>query len=330
MSPDRSARKRYETAAPRLGRRDGNRLVRAITVKAFAKINLTLRVLGTRPGGYHDLRTVLQSVALHDTLTLRVERGAGFRIECDEPECPTDPTNLVWGAAEQVWRAIGRRGMPRDTVVRIAKRIPLRSGLGGGSSDAAAAIRGLAALWKADLPPERQQTIATGLGADVAFFLDGGTSLGVERGDLLFPMVDHPLTWVTLVIPQFGVSTKDAYEWFDRRAGATAMAAVERGWPLSAVAANLPAAELRNDLQPAVAARHPDITRVVRALRRLGARHAAMSGSGSAVFGLFDSRKDAEAASHLISRRTGRSVVTRTIRRATYRALSRPRSFGTR
>jgi 4-diphosphocytidyl-2-C-methyl-D-erythritol kinase len=348
-SPDRSARKRNETVALRSGRRDSDRFVQIITVKAFAKINLTLRVLGTGRGGYHDLRTVLQSVALHDTLTFRTESGAGFRIECNEPECPTDSTNLVWRAADHVWRALERRGRPRDTVVRIAKRIPLRSGLGGGSSDAAAAIRGLAALWNADLPRERQQAIAAGLGADVAFFLDGGTSLGVERGDLLFPMIDLPVTWVTLVIPQFGVSTKDAYEWFDRMARARAFKGGERseslpkrergsrveragpdGWPLVGAESRLPAVELRNDLQEAVATRHPEITRVVRELRRLGARHAAMSGSGSAVFGLFDSRKDAEAASGSISRRTGRSVVTRTIRRASYRASSRPRSFGTR
>jgi 4-diphosphocytidyl-2-C-methyl-D-erythritol kinase len=324
--------------------------VQTIRVKAFAKINLTLRVLGIGPDGYHDLRTVLQSVALHDTLTFRAKSGADFRIECNEPECPPDPTNLVWRAADQVWRALGRRGRPRDTVVRIAKRIPLRSGLGGGSSNAAAAIRGCAALWKADLPRERQQAIAAGLGADVAFFLDGGTSLGVERGDLLFPMIDQPVTWVTLVIPQFGVSTTDAYEWFDQMARATAFEEGERsagslakrelrskverassdGWPLVGAQSRLPAVELRNDLQQAVAARHPEITRVVRELGRLGARYAAMSGSGSAVFGLFDSRKDAEAASRSISRRTGRSVVTRTISRASYRAGSRPRSFGTR
>jgi 4-diphosphocytidyl-2-C-methyl-D-erythritol kinase len=336
--------------ALRLGRRDSDRLVQTITVKAFAKINLTLRVLGIGPGGYHDLRTVLQSVALHDTLTFRAERGAGFRIECNEPECPTDPTNLVWRAADQVWRALGRRGRPRDTVVRIVKRIPLRSGLGGGSSDAAAAIRGLAALWKADLPRQRQQAIAARLGADVAFFLDGGTSLGVERGDLLYPMIDQPVTWVTLVIPQFGVSTKDAYEWFDQMARAAAFKEGERsagslpnreipskvgragpdGWPHAGAQSRLPAVEFRNDLQQAVAARHPEITRIVRELRRLGARHAAMSGSGSAVFGLFDSRKDAEAAGRSISRRAGRSVVTRTIRRASYRAWVRPRPFGTR
>jgi 4-diphosphocytidyl-2-C-methyl-D-erythritol kinase len=88
--------------------------------------------------------------------------------------------------------------------------------MGGGSSDAAAAIRGLAALWRVDLPRERQQAIAARLGADVPFFLLGGTALGLERGDLLFPLVDQPPTWVTLAIPSFSVSTKEAYGWFDQ------------------------------------------------------------------------------------------------------------------
>ena len=187
-----------------------------ITINAFAKINLTLRVLGARADGYHNVQTVLQSIALHDTLTFRTARGA-FRIECDDPACPTDRTNLVWRAATLVWRATGRGGQPRNAVVRLVKRIPLQSGLGGGSSDAVAAIRGLAALWRADLPRPRQHAIAATLGSDVPFFLQGGTALGLERGELLLPLADWPLAWVTLVIPPFGVSTKDAYGWWGER-----------------------------------------------------------------------------------------------------------------
>ena len=141
-------------------------------------------------------------------------RGA-FRIECAHPACPTDRANLVWRAAELVWQAAGRRGLPRDIVVTIEKRIPLQAGLGGGSSDAAAAIRALSRVWQLDLSRDRQHEIAAALGADVPFFLQGGTALGVERGDLLFPLADLPVAWVTLVIPPFGVSTKDAYRWWD-------------------------------------------------------------------------------------------------------------------
>jgi 4-diphosphocytidyl-2-C-methyl-D-erythritol kinase len=296
-------------------------VVKTITGRAFAKINLTLRVLGARPDGYHELRTVLQAVALHDTLVFRATRGP-FKIDCTDPQCPTDGTNLVWRAAEKVWRAIGRRGQPRDTVVRIVKRIPMQSGLGGGSSDAAAAIRGLTALWRADVSHEHQRRIAGELGADVPFFLEGGAALGLDRGDLLFPLADQPNTWVALVVPSFGVSTKDAYRWFDQAAPSRRALVARR--PISGRSI-LPIEEIVNDLESVVAAHHPQIPRIVSELRKFGARDAAMSGSGSAVFGLFESRGRAEQAAGAFGRRGYRSFVTRTIGRSRYRTLSLPR-----
>src|SRR5262245_24574368 len=118
---------------------------RSIARAAFAKINLDLRVLGVRPDGYHELRTTFQSIALADALTFT--RAAGpFRIVCDDPACPTDERNLVWRAAQLVWKAARRKGSPRDVIVTIAKRIPMQAGLGGGSSDGAAAIVACASL----------------------------------------------------------------------------------------------------------------------------------------------------------------------------------------
>src|SRR6476620_3519877 len=110
----------------------------AMRVRAFAKVNLSLRVLGTRPDGYHELRTIFQSIALHDTLTIRASRGP-FRLTCDDPACQVDDTNLIARAAARMWRAAGRRGAPRDVAVDLRKRIPMQAGLGGGSSDCAAA-----------------------------------------------------------------------------------------------------------------------------------------------------------------------------------------------
>src|SRR2546425_11633206 len=185
----------------------------AMRVRAFAKINLSLRVLGTRADGYHELRTIFQSIALHDTLTIRGERGP-FHLACDDPNCPDDHANLIWRAAERVWRAAGRRGAPRDVTVDLRKRIPMQGGLGGGSSDAAAAVRAFARLWRVDA--DRARAIGAELGADVPYFFEGGTVLGLERGDLLFPLVDPPPAWVVLVLPNFGVSTKDAFAWWDR------------------------------------------------------------------------------------------------------------------
>jgi 4-diphosphocytidyl-2-C-methyl-D-erythritol kinase len=304
---------------------------RFVRARAFAKINLTLRVLGARPDGYHDVRTVLQSVAMHDTLTFRVARGE-FRIECDDPSCPTDETNLVWRAAAHVWRAAGRRGRPRDTVAHIVKRIPTQAGLGGGSSDAASSIRALATLWRARVPFERQRAIAEAIGADVSFFLQGGTALGLDRGDLLFPLVDHPSAWVTLVIPAFGVKTKDAYTWWDRglsrqsgeRSGlrTRARAGVQQREPLAGSA--VPRSEWVNDLERPVAAHHPSIARLVAGLRRDGAYHAAMSGSGSAVFGLFESRDGAMTAAGGATGRGTRALVTRLVSRASFQTMSAP------
>src|SRR5881397_3131106 len=138
-----------------------------VRASAYAKINLSLRVLGVRPDGYHELRTIFQSIALHDTLTVRVRRGS-FALQCDDPGCPTDATNLVWRAAERVWAQSGRRGILRDIEVRLAKRIPLQAGLGGGSSDAAAALRLFGSLWRVKAPALRE--IAVTLGADVRTF----------------------------------------------------------------------------------------------------------------------------------------------------------------
>lgn len=302
--------------------------------RAFAKINVTLRVLGTRADGFHELRTVFQSLALHDTLI--VERALGpFRIVCSDPDCPADERNLVWKAADALARRAGRRSALRDLRVRITKRIPMQAGLGGGSSDAAAALRLLARAWGLTLEPAALADLGRSLGADVPYFLEGGTALGAERGDVLFALDDLPPMWVVVVVPPFGVSTKDAYGWWDHAARSTrsrasfrAASAEDRVAPHVKVAARglgLPACELRNDLEGAVVARRPEIARIVRALRRGGADYAAMSGSGSAVFGLFASRA---AAAAVVSRsaRTGRRVIlTRTLPRPEYASLANSR-----
>jgi 4-diphosphocytidyl-2-C-methyl-D-erythritol kinase len=278
----------------------------AVRVSAYAKINLSLRVLGVRPDGYHELRTIFQSIALHDTLTVRARRGP-FALQCNDPECPTDETNLVWRAAEQAWAASGRRGMLRDVEVRLVKRIPLRAGLGGGSSDAAAALRLLGSLWRVKDAPLRE--VAVTLGADVPYFLEGGTVLGLDRGDLLYPLVDHPAVWVALAVPAFGVSTAEAYRWWDQ--------ATDVGRTLLG-----PASDLQNDLQGPVAAHHPEIARIVSALRKAGAFQAAMSGSGSAVFGLFSRRPAAERAARGLQKTGVRTLLTRTVNRAAYQRFA--------
>jgi 4-diphosphocytidyl-2-C-methyl-D-erythritol kinase len=284
-------------------------------VRAFAKINLSLRVIGVLAGGDHELRTIFQSIALYDTLTIRRTRGP-FWIVCDDPACPADSTNLVWRAAEAAWAASGRSGSPRNVGVTLTKQIPIAAGLGGGSSDAAAALRAFAKMWKVDA--RRLPDIAASLGADVPYFIEGGTVLGLGRGDVLYPLIDRPKAWVALVVPSFGVSTTDAYAWFDDDA-ATPPRGRDR-WPDRHALR-----EAQNDLESAVAKRHPEISQIASALRSAGASYAAMTGSGSTVFGLFDSKAAADRAATSLGKREralSNIIITRTLSRAECRRLA--------
>jgi 4-diphosphocytidyl-2-C-methyl-D-erythritol kinase len=293
---------------------------RRLVTLAHAKVNLDLRVLGTRADGFHELRTVFQTIELHDSLT-SIDQPGAFTIRCRTPGVPLDDSNLVWRAASALWRALGREGEPRDTVVELEKVIPMQSGLGGGSADAAAALVGLGRLWGgAPLPLLRD--VASGIGADVAFFLSGGTALGLGRGEEIYPLVDLPPHWVVIVRPPFGVSTGEAYGWYDedRTAGLKEpreLQILPVPWPSRA-------AQMVNDLEPPVVRRHPEITAAKAALKEAGALAAAMSGSGSAVFGLFRSRSAASKSIKGLSRGGARAFLTRTLTRAEYERRSRP------
>jgi 4-diphosphocytidyl-2-C-methyl-D-erythritol kinase len=216
------------------------------------------------------------------------------------PGVPVDRSNLVWRAAEFLWSAGGRPGEPRDTVVTLDKKIPLRAGLGGGSSDAAVTLLALRRLWKLRVADDSLYGIAAALGSDVPYFLVGGTALGLRRGDEVYALEDLPRMWVVLVIPPFGVRTQDAFGWWDERGREPFSHHVpERGSrPLFP---SLPG-PLVNDLEPPVIARHPVIGELKQRLVRRGALMAAMSGSGSTVFGLFRSRLAANTAARALKR----------------------------
>jgi len=294
----------------------------SVTVRAHAKINLDLRVVGTRPDGFHELRTVFQAIGLHDVLTV-VSRPGPFALECDVAGVPVDATNLVWMAAARLWRALRRPGEPVDVLVRLEKRIPLQAGLGGGSADAAAALMALARVWGVHLRPSQLAEVAGTLGADVPFFLEGGTALGLGRGDEIYPLADLPQHWVVLLVPGFGVSSRDAYTWYDQdrdrgEARHREPQYVPGPWPSRA-------AQMVNDLEAAIARQHPEIDLMRTALRRAGALAAAMTGSGSTVFGLFQRRGDAEAAVAALAGSGWQVILTESLGRVAYARLSRPR-----
>src|SRR5688572_21556433 len=150
----------------------------SVLVRAHAKINLDLRVLGVRADGFHELRTVFQAISLHDVIEC-VARDGPFAIECDAADLPLDDSNLVWRAAEALWRSLRRSGSVRGVGIRLLKQIPLQAGLGGGSSDAAATLLALTRLWRVPVRPSQVTDVAATLGADVPFFLSGGTALGL-------------------------------------------------------------------------------------------------------------------------------------------------------
>jgi 4-diphosphocytidyl-2-C-methyl-D-erythritol kinase len=240
---------------------------------------------------------------------------------------PLDRSNLVWRAAETLWRSLRRDGPVRDLLVRLYKRIPLQGGLGGGSADAAATLVALARAWRVPVRPSQLTDVAATLGADVPFFLSGGTALGLGRGDEIYPLADLPRHWIVLLVPGFGVSTADAYGWFDAepegaRGPSREPQYVPGPWPSRA-------AQMINDLEAPIARHHPEIDQMKTALRRAGALAAAMSGSGSTVFGLFQKRRDATIAVERLSGSGWRVLLTESLDRGEYakRAQALPLSL---
>ena len=280
----------------------------AVTLRAFAKINLSLRISTARSDGFHDVRTILQAVDLFDRVKCEPRRGP-FHIRCNMPGVPTDRTNLVWKGAQLLWRAGGRTGEPKDARITLQKTIPMEAGLGGGSSNAAAALLGLRRMWRLHVADEQIYVLAAKLGSDVPFFLTGGTALGLGRGDEIYPLADLPAYWAVLVLPPFGVATKDAYGWFDEDAGTGDVSYLPETW----LGRTTP---LVNDLESPVIARHPVIGQLKRRLLQRGALMAAMSGSGSTVFGVFKSAVVARGVARTLSTAGARVITTRFLRRA--------------
>ncbi len=279
--------------------------MRPITVRAFAKINLSLRVKDRRADGFHELQTIFQAVDLYDRVTCAPRRGP-MEIRCDTPGVPTDRTNIVWKAAARLWQAAGRDGDPRDIVITLEKRIPVRAGLGGGSSNAAAALLGLRGLWKLPVSDEQLYAVAAELGSDVPYFFIGGTALGLGRGDEVYALEDLPRWPVVVAVPAFGVTTKDAYGWLDQKRREKPGSKFGVGCDFYVNRKITPDPEfphtrplffpgnpLVNDLEGPVMERHREVGRLKKVLDDRGAVLAAMSGSGSAVFGVFRSAQAA-------------------------------------
>jgi 4-diphosphocytidyl-2-C-methyl-D-erythritol kinase len=272
--------------------------MKSIEVPAFAKINLRLEIFGRRPDGYHELRTIFQSLTLHDSLSIELTRGRGIELEVQgNPELAVASAkdNLVYRAVEALQSELK---LPGGIRLELRKRIPAGRGMGGGSSDAAAALAGLLRLSGKRIAAESLMRIASGLGADVPYFLSGGRALGISRGDEIYPLPDLPRQPVVVVSPpEIGVNTREAYGWVAD--ALTTPAAPPRLWAFCALCWSPSGGALKNDFEAPVFRRFARLESIKRRLLEHGAADASLAGSGSAVFGIFQSPAKARRAARV-------------------------------
>ncbi len=359
-----------------------------VTVRSFAKINLGLRIGAARRDGFHELLTVYQTIGLHDVIRVGVGRGNGIEIRCIDPRVPKDDSNTCFRIVEKAMRVLRAKGR---VVVEIEKRLPVQGGLGGASANAVATLLGLERALKKVLPATERLRIAAEVGSDLPLFLVGGTVLGVERGEQVYPLEDLPAMACVVVTPEVGVSTPKAFAAWDRLCGAGTLArggpkarslvdsgqkpselrsagepraavptqAVptqtksitesqkltvstpsdrmnELGCGLSAWLSEpysgapfrrgraenhlleLVRAGIENDFEQVVFPEYPELRDGKRALLRAGANYASLSGSGSALYGLFASKAAAIQATGKLRKQGWAAQTTVTLPRSSY------------
>jgi 4-diphosphocytidyl-2-C-methyl-D-erythritol kinase len=259
-------------------------------IRSYAKINLGLEVLAERADGYHEIRTVFQSVGLHDVLRIAPREGPAIALAGSDPSIPWDGTNLVARAARLLQEAYGVR---RGAEIFVEKNIPPSKGLGGGSSNAAMALWGLARLW--NLPEDKPGLLALAgrLGADVPYFLEGGLCLGTGRGDILTPLPERIDRYCLLVLPPFPVPTARVYGALP---GGEVLTSTGKAGKIDAFLRTDDPRFLENGLEETIFRLFPQIKGIKSLIQSLGPELSLVSGSGSAVFGLFRERQTAEAA----------------------------------
>ncbi|MBV9182803.1 MAG: 4-(cytidine 5'-diphospho)-2-C-methyl-D-erythritol kinase [Acidobacteria bacterium] len=345
-----------------------------VEIQSFAKINLGLQIGGLRADGFHELRTVYQTVALSDVVRVSVRPGSGIHISCRNAEVPTDFHNTCFRTVSLALRSLRIR---RRVVIEIEKRLPVKGGLGGASSNAVAALLAFERATGTRLAPARRLQIAAEVGSDLPLFLIGGTVLGLGRGEEVYPLPDLPALWCVIALPKIAISTPGAFADWDRwmaqrhqsRPRGRSTAARHSGrrphpvggqakrklTPLghsdkmmmfhhdisawlnaewlkprrSGVSAqgggraenlllDLVRTGIENDFEQVVFPQHPEICEVKRVLAGSGSSYASLSGSGSALYGLFLSRAQARGAVKNLEEKGIEAVVTRTLPRAKY------------
>jgi 4-diphosphocytidyl-2-C-methyl-D-erythritol kinase len=353
-----------------------NRCAMGVLVRSFAKINLGLCIGVRRADGFHELRTVYQTIALHDLIRVEVVRGTGIEIRCEDARVPRDERNTCWRIAELGIAALRGRGR---VVICIDKRLPVQGGLGGASGNAVAVLFGLERAVKKSLPLHKKLEIAASVGSDLPLFVIGGTVLGLGRGEEVYPIAELSEMICLVALPEIGISTPEAFRDWDRGAGiggpvstSAPTSSVKRaetepssvstrgeltlpegsdrinefgrrvsGW-LSAVSQFKAGADLsgvlgssgggragnplldlvrtgiENDFEQVVFPKYPELREVKRVLEGAGAFYVSLSGSGSALYGLFESPASAKRAAARLAKNGTPSVITKTLRRSQY------------
>lgn len=282
--------------------------MRPLKIAAPGKINLVLEVLRRRPDGYHAVRTIMHSLELADTLTI-TGGDRGVRVTCDHPGVPENEGNLVHRAARLLAETAG---IEPAVHIHIAKRVPVAAGMGGGSSDAAAALRGLSRFWNLRPDSRKLASLAARLGSDVAFFLRGGCALGTGRGERIYPWQAVPGMWVAIVNPGVPVSTAEVYKKLNLQLTSQKnyinlmRPAIYRKNPIK-ISQNL-----FNQLENVTLTMQPVIGRIKEELTACGVLAAMMTGSGPTVFGLLPSRAAGETVLKTLGARYPVVLVTRT------------------
>lgn len=278
-------------------------------VKAHAKINLSLDVLGKRADGYHQILTVMQSLELHDILELEPLAGE-VRVHSSDPEVPGGAENIVYRAADLIR---GEYGIEHGVSINIHKRIPVAAGLAGGSADAAAALKALNKLWQLHVSDERLYSLGATIGSDVPFCLMGGTVLAGGRGEELKPLAPFTGAGVVLVKPPFGVSTANVYRLYDTIPPGPEPDTAKLVEALEKKDLQTAAGLLGNVLEKITCRLHPEILDIKKALLAAGAAGALMSGSGPTVFGLCPGPEAARGVAARLNLPGCRIIVTETI-----------------
>ena len=324
----------------------------SVTVRSFAKINLGLCIGPLRPDGFHDLRTIYQTIALHDVIRVEVTRGTGIEIQCKDPRVPKDQSNTCYRIVAPAMAALRATGR---VVIEIEKKLPVQGGLGGGSANAVAVLLALERVFKKQITAAEKMWIAADVGSDLPLFLVGGTVLGLGHGEEVYPLSDLPSVACVIATPEISISTPKAFADWDRLGAPAKLTAptpsdrmlmcgrrfsawlsglsqnkIRTGKALSGVLVargrgraenpllDLVRTGIENDFERVVFPQYPELIKVKRVLEEADAFYASLSGSGSAIYGLFASRTAAARAVARLRKAGTPAVATTTLTRQQY------------